>query len=175
MHGWPYCRGLIRRCQHVNHKVSLLYNWFTWLSSLQQNWRRRQIGMHKLYDEHDILLPFFFLILGVLNLFWLLMNIGSTSLSQNIFPSVSCAEHLRLILWHSTDYASVFTRFASDRCLLSGIDSSTPGQNSRHFTDDVFRCLLWMWMKSFVIWFKFQWKPLSERMFTRSIDSYMQH
>ena len=35
------------------------------------------------------------------------------------------------------------------------INSSPPGQNGRHFTDDIFKCIFMM--KSFVFWLQFHW------------------
>ena len=79
------------------------------------------------------------------------------------------------------------------------VNSSPPGQNSRHFADDIFRCFLWM--KRFAFWLKFHWspiwhdvpfdnslalakimarrrigdKPLSEPMLSRFTGAFMQH
>ena len=47
---------------------------------------------------------------------------------------------------------------------LLSVNSSPPGQNGRHFADDIFRCI---WVnESFVFWLKFHWGLLLWAQFT---------
>ena len=71
------------------------------------------------------------------------------------------------------------------------LNSSPPGHNGHHFTDDIFRCIFEN--EKFVFWFKFHWslfirglidnmawlltvnKPLPEPMMTLFTNTYMRH
>ena len=78
-------------------------------------------------------------------------------------PSMSCGLYLNglpvnvawadMVIW--TIMTSVITSYETNGTVETCFNSSPPGQNGRHFADDLFGCIFVC--KSFVFWLKFHW------------------
>ena len=57
--------------------------------------------------------------------------------------------------WYISTTLTINTPWYPCRCERWDINSSPPGQNGRHFVDDIFKCIFLM--TSFAFWSKFHW------------------